>query len=408
MYNARVTSETDPAPLRRSAAAAAPVTATAASPWSALWTFPSMLAAAFLVAWGAEAAEFLMSQGLALALLAWLQTAPEFAVEAVIAWHAGKDPSMVHLAIANFTGSLRLLVGLGWPMIYAVAWWSSRRAGRRYRGLVLHDHHSVEVVGLLPPLAYFAVIDAKGSLGLVDAAILGACYFAYLAVLLKLPARQEDVEEDAEIPRVSRWALSFHGGWRWVAVLSLFLGGGVILYFTAHPFLDSLLALALSMGVSEFAFVQWVAPFLSEFPEKVSAFLWARRITRAPVALMNMVSSNINQWSILSGLIPVIYCWSHGSTAPLPLDHHQRVEILLTILQSFLGWLLLASMSVSSYEAAVLFLFWLVQFLLPSTRNAMILVYAAWCVLEIALVAAGRKRWAVFGAFGRTWRAHRA
>src|SRR4030081_3675835 len=88
---------------------------------AAVWPFPSMLLSAFLVAWGAEAAQFLISQGLALAILAWLQTLPEFAVEAVIAWNAGKNPSQTHLAIANFTGSLRLLVGLGWPMIYFVA-----------------------------------------------------------------------------------------------------------------------------------------------------------------------------------------------------------------------------------------------------------------------------------------------
>ncbi|HEY9425923.1 MAG TPA: hypothetical protein VIR34_02120, partial [Gemmatimonadaceae bacterium] len=61
------------------------------SAWSTLWTFPSMLLSAFLVAWGAEAAQFLISQGLALAILAWLQTLPEFAVEAVIAWEAGGD-----------------------------------------------------------------------------------------------------------------------------------------------------------------------------------------------------------------------------------------------------------------------------------------------------------------------------
>src|SRR5512132_2477570 len=93
----------------------------APSAWSAIWTFPSILVSAFVIAWGAEAAQFLISQGLALAILAWLQTLPEFAVEAVIAWEAGKDPSKTHLAIANFTGSLRLLVGLGWPMIYFVA-----------------------------------------------------------------------------------------------------------------------------------------------------------------------------------------------------------------------------------------------------------------------------------------------
>src|SRR5438045_5623692 len=94
---------------------------------SAIWTFPSILLSAFVIAWGAEAAQFLISQGLALAILAWLQTLPEFAVEAVIAWNAGKDPSQTHLAIANFTGSLRLLVGLGWPMIYFVAAASRRQ-----------------------------------------------------------------------------------------------------------------------------------------------------------------------------------------------------------------------------------------------------------------------------------------
>src|SRR6476660_7900532 len=113
--------------------------ASSASPLNALWTFPSMIVAAFLVSWGAEAAEFLVSQGLALAILALRQTFPEFAVEAVIAWKAGKNPPMVHLAIANFTGSLRLLTGLGWPMIYAVAaFYSVRTRKRRLESIRLH------------------------------------------------------------------------------------------------------------------------------------------------------------------------------------------------------------------------------------------------------------------------------
>src|SRR5512141_2316177 len=217
------------------------------SPLSALWTFPAMIASAFLVAWGAEAAEFLISQGLALAVLALVQTLPEFAVEAVIAWKAGKNPSMVHLAIANFTGSLRLLTGLGWPMIYAVAaFYSVRTKKRRLGSIRLHDDHSVEVVGLLPPLAYFVVIWAKGNLSLVDSVVLAATYVAYLWVLLRMPPRADAMEEDEEIPRVSRWALSFKGGKRWAAVGSLLFGGGVISYLIAEPFLNSMLALAVS------------------------------------------------------------------------------------------------------------------------------------------------------------------
>ena len=392
--------------LRDRFALAATVTEqVSASPGSALWTFPAMIASAFLVAWGAEAAEFLISQGLALAILALVQTLPEFAVEAVIAWKAGKNPPMVHLAIANFTGSLRLLTGLGWPMIYGVAaFYSVKNKNRRLGRIELHDEHAVEVVGLLPPLLYFVVIWAKGNLSLLDSAVLAATYFAYLWILLRLPPRPDTVEEDEEVPAVSRWALSYAGRKRWAAVGALLGGGGVIIYLVAEPFLNSMLALAVSMGMSEFVFIQWVAPFLSEFPEKTSAFAWARRVTRAPVALMNMVSSNINQWGILSGLLAVIYCWSHGSVEPLPFDAFQRQEILLTILQAFLGWLFLASMDLEAYEAAGLFFLWLVQFLVPTLRHPLLYVYGAWIAVEAGLVLARKKRLAAFPAFARAWR----
>jgi cation:H+ antiporter len=390
----------------RDGGAFAAVTASAAegSPASAAWTFPAMIGASFVVAWGAEAAEFLMSQGLALAVLALVQTAPEFAVEAVIAWKAGKDPSMVHLAIANFTGSLRLLTGFGWPMIYGVASFSSRRRGRPLGRIALHDDHAVEVVGLLPPLAYFVVVWWKGSLSLVDSVFLIGTYALYLVVLLRLPPRPETTEEDEEIPAVSRWALSFAGWKRWLAVGGLFLAGGAIILAVAEPFLASMMAIATTLGLSQFVFIQWVAPFISEFPEKLSAFAWARRVTRAPVALLNMVSSNINQWGVLSGLLAIIYCVSHGDTSALPFDEFQRLEILLTILQAFLGWLFLASMSFEAYEAVGLFVLWVVQFAKPSLRHDMVWVYTAWIVVELGLLAVGKKRIRAFGALARSWK----
>jgi cation:H+ antiporter len=376
----------------------------AATPASATWTFPLMIFAAFVVSWGAEAAEFLISQGLALAILALIQTLPEFAVEAVIAWKAGKDPGMVHLAIANFTGSLRLLTGLGWPMIYAVAaFYSRRRYGRSLGAIQLHDEHAVEVLGLLPPLAWFVVVWAKSSLSLVDAFVLTTTYVVYLTVLLKMPPREEAPEEDEKIPRVSKWALS-HKGWkRWAATGGLLLFGGAIIYFVAEPFLASMMALAATLGFSQFVFIQWVAPFLSEFPEKTSAFAWARRVTRAPVALMNMVSSNINQWGVLSAMLAVIYCWSKGEVTALPFDEFQRLEILLTIVQAFLGWLFLASMSLAAYEAVGLFALWVIQFVRPSLRKEMLWVYGAWILFELIRIALGKQRIRAFHAFGRVW-----
>ena len=387
-------------------AAAAGAAVAKAAPLTALWTFPSILVSAFVIGWAAEAAQFLVSQGLALAILAWLQTLPEFSVEAVIAWEAGKDPAKVHLAIANFTGSIRLLVGLGWPLVYFVAAFFAARTGRRktWVEIRLEDEHAVQVMSLLPVLGWFTVIWWKGTLGLLDAAILGALYVLYLVLLSQVPPREEDEEEIGDLPRVSRWALSFGPGKRALAIGGLFLAGGAILYFAAEAFVESMLALAVSMGVAPFFFVQWVAPFLSEFPEKLSAFNWARQISKAPMALMNLLSSTINQWSVLSGLIPVIYSLSRGEPSALVFDVHQRSEILLTILQSALGFLLLLNLKLEAYEAGILFLFWLTQFLFPSTRDAMVWVYAGWCGIELIRIAAGRRRPLAVGAAWRVVR----
>ena len=285
------------------------LSAAGGSALSALWTFPSILASAFLVAWGAEAAQFLISQGAALAILAWLQTLPEFAVEAVIAWEAGRDPERAHLAIANLTGAIRLLLGLGWPMIYFVFAAAGRKtAAQRLPAIRLEREHAVEIVGLVPPLVYFVFILWKRSIGWIDALVLLGLYVAYLWVLFRSPPHA--VENLPDAPAVSRWAYRQPGWRRPAAIGALFGAGGVLLYVTAHPFLESMLAVAGLVGVSQFVLVQWVAPFLSEFPEKVSAFYWARRVTHAPMALMNMVSSNVNQWTVLAAMIPLVYGYS--------------------------------------------------------------------------------------------------
>jgi cation:H+ antiporter len=370
-------------------------TATAASTaaWSALWTFPSILLSAFLVAWAAEAAQFMISQGLALAILAWLQTLPEFAVEAVIAWEAGKDATKTHLAIANFTGAIRLLIGLGWPMIYFVAAFSAMRTRKRrvWTEIVLDDEHAIEVVAMTPPVLYFFWIWYKGSLSLVDAAILTFFYLAYLGLLLRVPPKNEETLD--EVGRIPRAVLRLRTRMRWAAIISLFAAGGTLLYFTAHPFLNSMLAMATALGVSHFVFVQWVAPFLSEFPEKVSAFYWARKISSAPMALMNMVSSNINQWTVLAAMIPIVYSLSVGHVAALPFDGDQRHEILITVLQSMLAILILSNMRFAFWEAALLFVLWFAQFLNPGLRDEISWIYAIWGGVLIVDSIADPSRW---------------
>ena len=255
------------------------------------------------------------------------------------------------------------------------------------------------MLGLLPPLAYFVLVWAKGSLSLVDAAVLASTYVAYLGVLLQDPAARGDRRAGRRgAGRLALGALVLAAASAGRPSCCSSAAAELVIFLVAEPFLNSMLALAASLGMSQFVFIQWVAPFLSEFPEKTSAFAWARRVTRAPVALMNMVSSNINQWGILSG--PArghLLLAATARPSRLPFDAFQRSEILLTILQAFLGWLFLASMDLEAYEAAGLFLLWLIQFLVPSSRHAMLFVYGAWIAArDRCFVAVGRKKLTAF------------
>jgi cation:H+ antiporter len=264
---------------------------------------------------------------------------------------------------ANLTGSLRLLVGLGWPMIYATAAIFYRKQSKqRLREIKLEKEHAVEIVFLLVAIVYFAVIWLKGTLSWVDTIGLSLIYFVYLYFLKKIPPQGEEKIEDLD--RIPRFILRQRRAARNAMIGAMFAGGGLILYFAAHPFLESLKALAIGLGISTFVFVQWVAPFLSEFPEKVSAFNWARRVTSAPMALMNMVSSNINQWTMLAAMLPIAYALALGHMSTIDFDSHQELEVLMTIGQSLLGALFLANMRFTWWEAALLFTLWAVQFVL--------------------------------------------
>ncbi|MBZ5591549.1 MAG: hypothetical protein LAP39_04895 [Acidobacteriia bacterium] len=383
-------------------------------PSAMLWTAPSILLAAMLIAWAAESAQFFVAQGFALAILAWLQTLPEFAVEAVLSWK-----QQVPLLLAGLTGALRLLTGLGWPMIYFTASVMHRlRTGQRLRRIVLEPEHSVEVVGLLACMAYAAVIWWKATLNLLDAGILIAIYVAYLAVLRHIPPKEAEGIEDLEL--IPRTIVKSPRPVRISLIAGLFLLGGALIYFMAEPFLGSLLAVSATLGVPNFVFIQWVAPFVSEFPEKVSAFYWARTVDRASMALMNMVSSNINQWTLLAAMLPIVFSVSRGAPSTIVFDSQQQLEILMTLGQSLIGALFLINMELAWWEASALFFLWAVQFALSPIQPSpglwgtmaghihryVTYSYLIWAAVEIARMLIGRRKPAAFQQFAAMWRRH--
>ena len=354
----------------------------AGSPWSILWTGPGILIASLMIAWGAECSQFFVAQGLALAILAWLQTLPEFAVEAVLGYHQQSQ-----YLLANLTGALRLLTGLGWPMIYFSAAIAYRAKNRTAMGkIMLPAQQSIQVVGLAACLVYVAVIAWKGSLTVIDSGVLIFIYAGYLWLLRH--GHTEDREEIDELEAIPRAIVLAPRRIRIAAILGLFLGGGTLIFFLAEPFLASLFALSAAVGISGFVFIQWVAPFVSEFPEFFSAFYWARSIYRAPMALMNLVSSNINQWTLLSAMLPLVLSLGNGSIVPLMFDGEQRLEYVMTLGQALLGLMFLLNLEFTWWEAAGLFGLWFIQFVFSVgqagswVHTGVTYLYFAWAAVE--------------------------
>lgn len=384
------------------------------SPLAAFWTTPCILLASVLIAWGAEAAQFFIAQGFALAILAWLQTLPEFAVEAVLAWHQQRE-----LLLANLTGALRLLTGLAWPVIYATAaLFYRRRTGRRLEYIRLDPHHSIEVFALTAPLLYAFFIWWKGSLHIYDAVVLSLIYAAYLVTLTKLPPEGHEGIEDLE--RIPRAIVMAPRLWRTIAIAGFFLAGGLLIYFTAEPFLGSLIALAGAIGIPSFIMVQWLAPVVSEFPELASTFYFARQPEKAPVALMNIVSSNINQWTLLVGMLPIVYSLGGGHISAITFDGEQETELLLTIAQSLVALVFLFNMKFHWWEALVLFTLYAVQvifatshagtgtmaYLVHHVRLWVTIAYFIWVAITIAVMLARRRLPEAITDFQSTWRTH--
>ena len=369
-------------------------------PATVLWAGPAILVAAIAIAWAAESAQFFIAPGFALAILAWLQTLPEFAVEAVLAWH-----QQVQFLLANLTGALRLLTGFGWPVIYfTAAMFQRKRGGARLKVIHLEEHHAVEVLGLAVPLLYIGVIAWKGSLTVYDGAVLILLYTAYLLILSRMPPEDPETIEDLET--IPRKIVTAPRGRRIAIITGLFVFGGILIYAAAEPFLASLLALSAAVGIPAFVFIQWVAPVVSEFPEMASTFYWARSVERAPMALMNMVSSNINQWTLLTAMLPIVLSISAGGVTPILFDQEQRVELLLTLGQALVGMVFLMSTRLTWYEAAIMFAFFWIPFVHSSWALPVTVLYFGWAAVEVGRMVAGRRKVLAPAHFLRIWREH--
>jgi cation:H+ antiporter len=332
-----------------------------------VWPFPAVIGATLAIAWATEIAAFFISRGMALAILAFLQVSPEFAVEAVLARNAARDPGQLHLVTANFTGSNRLLVGAALPVIFLIGRRVLSRRGRWPGYLTIAKHHAVEIVALTIPSTYSFLWVLRGKLGLVDSAILVIMFGAYLFLLSKLPSAEA---EEVELLRgVPKWVMETRSrAFQRNFAIGAFLLGGLVLFFAADPFVEGMRDIGEYIHVPPYLLLQWIAPLLSEFPEFFTVIYWSRQ-ARAQQAFMNIVAAKINQWTLLIAMIPLVFAITlavegRGFT-PIPFDYEQRVEILLTAAQGLFAAAAMFKFRFLRWEAYALLGLWLFQLFDP-------------------------------------------
>jgi cation:H+ antiporter len=338
----------------------------------------AILSAAFLLTWVSEAAERDVSRGLALALIALIAVLPEYAVDLFFAWTAPHTPENAHFATANMTGANRLLVGFAWPTLVLIFWLKTKKTTLGVRG-----DTSLGLVALGAATLYSFSIPIRGHLSLLDTAVLMSIFAGYMYIVSRAPSSEPELVGPAHtigtLPPVPRRVV--------VALLFLYAAG--VVFASAEPFAEGLVDIGRARGISQFLLVQWLAPLASEAPEFLIAAVLAAR-GKAMAGMLMLISSKVNQWTLLIGTLPVAYSISGHTFSPLPMDGRQAEEVLLTAAQSAFAVAIFASLSISLLEAGLLFVLFSTQLFLTDQTvrygfsGAYLVLAAAWFIRDRA------------------------
>ena len=342
----------------------------------------SILAAAFLLSWAAETAEMDISQGMALAVIAFIAVLPEYAVDLVLSWKAGADPAEAQrgLAIANMTGGNRLLIGVGWPIVFLLFFYRTR-----LKQLIVDRQRALELTFLSIATLYVIFIPLRHAITLIDTIVLVSMFLMYLYFTAKVES------EDVELVGPARAMGSLPNTRRRILVITVLIFSAVSIFASAEPFAESLVSIGEKFGISDFLLIQWLAPLASESPEILVAGLLAWR-GRANVGMGALISSKVNQWTLLIGTLPVAFAISAGEfhlTGGLPLDGRQREETFLTAAQSAFAIAVFANLKMGTREAVALFVLFATQLVITSE---MVRIYyaIAYSVLCVVILIANR------------------
>jgi cation:H+ antiporter len=140
----------------------------------------------------------------------------------------------------------------------------------------------------------------------------------------------------------------------------LFVVSALVIVLVAEQFAESLIEVGAHIGVSDFLLLKWLAPFASEAPELLIATLFAWRLA-ARTGIGALISSKVNQWTLLVGTLPIVFMIFAGQVHGLPLNEVQRDELWVTATQSVFAVAIIAGRSISWKEATAMLALFIVQ-----------------------------------------------
>ncbi|NDD26057.1 MAG: sodium:proton exchanger [Actinobacteria bacterium] len=243
---------------------------------------------------------------------------------------------MVEYATANLTGANRIVQGFGWPVVALIAYFSvkavrRRRAGdKREFGITLESDSRADIGFLILGSMVLLIVPAVRSMHLLIGILLVVIYCVYLWRISGSSREEPELEGTAAyVGALPKWG-------RRVFILVMLVVSATVIFLSAHPFGDSLLEAGKALNIDEYILVQWLAPVASEAPEFTLAFLFAAR-GKEGAALAILISSKLNQWTLLAGSMPIAYVIGGGANAALPVDSRGAEELWLTTAQTLLG-----------------------------------------------------------------------
>ena len=345
----------------------------------------SIVCAAFYLAWASDSLRRDVSGALSMALVALIAVLPEYGVDMYLSFKAGQDISYAQFAAANMTGANRLLIGFGWALVVLLS---------RGKEVILPQERRSDATILAVATLWCFTLSFRKHISLIESIVLISLFFMYIKRI-----SSEEVEDFENESEPVRTIISYTRFKRILVSCSMFIWSGFCILISVESFSEGLIHIGKSLNIDEFLLIQWIAPLASESPELIIASIWAVK-GRPSDSITTLISSKINQWTLLIGMIPIVFNISRffvsSSFSSLPLDPRQVEEVFLTCAQSIFAYSVILDLRFSKREAVLLFVLFSSQLFIPSMPVryifSAIYIFLTFVWIVIKLKSSGREK----------------